>query len=124
MAAATQHATPTSCLSCGRTLRSAASIARGRGRTCHARVVAAARTVDLPGYKPEALAKAADLIEQAAIVPTRRPGLYTAVSSDGTVTYLVHSCGCTCPAGVRGRRCYHRAAVEILTAAAPARRAA
>lgn len=105
------------CLGCGRTLTSATSIARRRGPVCHARVAAAARTTPQPGYKPEALDKAADLIEQAAIVPARRPGLYHTVSSDGTTTYLTHACGCTCPAGRRGRACYHRAAARILDAA-------
>ncbi|WP_225959170.1 SWIM zinc finger family protein [Nonomuraea africana] len=56
--------------------------------------------------------------------PHQPPGLYTAVSSDGTTTYLVHRASCTCPAGQRGRyACYHRAAVAILSAA-PARRTA
>lgn len=75
-------------------------------------------------YKPASVDKARDLIEARAILPTSRPGMYTAVSSCGTVTYLVHRCGCTCPAGIKGRPCYHRAAVEIITATAAARQAA
>jgi excisionase family DNA binding protein len=83
-----------------------------------------AATADLDGFKPAQVDKARELIEQAAILPTKRQGLFTAVSSDGTTTYLVHANGCTCPAGQRGKHlCYHRAAVAILTAV-PSRLAA
>lgn len=83
-------------------------------------------TADLDDYKPQQIDKARELIEQGGILPTSRPGLFTAVSSDGTTTYLVHASACTCPAGQRGKhQCYHRAAVAILTATVtPARRAA
>lgn len=83
-------------------------------------------TADLDDYKPQQVDRARELIEQGGILPTSRPGLYTAVSSDGTTTYLVHASGCTCPADQRGKhQCYHRAAVAILTATVtPARRAA
>jgi excisionase family DNA binding protein len=75
----------------------------------------------LDDYKPAQLDKAREAIEQRAILPTSRPGMYTAVSSDGTTTYLVHEAACTCPAGQRGKyRCYHRAAVAILSATRPA----
>lgn len=81
--------------------------------------------VGLDDYKPAQIDKAREAIEQAAILPTSRPGMYTAVSSDGSTTYLVHTSGCTCPAGQRGKYlCWHRAAVAILQAAAPDRRAA
>jgi excisionase family DNA binding protein len=79
---------------------------------------------DLDAYKPAQVDKARELIAEGGILPTSRTGLYTAVSSDGTTTYLVHAAACTCPAGQRGKHaCYHRAAVAILTAAS-ARRAA
>lgn len=79
---------------------------------------------DLDDYKPQAIDKARDLIESGGILRTRRPGLFTAVSSDGTTAYLVHASGCTCPAGQRGRyACYHRAAVALM-AAGSSRRAA
>ncbi|MGP3914335.1 helix-turn-helix domain-containing protein [Nonomuraea sp. 10N515B] len=71
----------------------------------------------LDDYKPHQVTSARDAIEQGAILPTSRPGMYTAVSSDGTTTYLTHAAGCTCRAGQLGRRCWHRAAVAILTAA-------
>lgn len=81
-------------------------------------------TADVTDFKPFQVERARELIEQAAILPTKRPGIYTAVSSDGSTTYLVAAQGCTCPAGQKLRACYHRAAVRILTAASPARRAA
>lgn len=72
----------------------------------------------LDDWKPAQIDKARELIEQGGILPTSRAGLYTAVSSDGTTTYLVHASGCTCPAGQRGKyRCYHRAAVNLIEAA-------
>lgn len=73
---------------------------------------------NLDAYKPAQIDKANELIEQRGILTTSRLGLFTAVSSDGTTTYLVHASGCTCPAGQKGRHlCYHRAAAEILGAA-------
>ena len=73
--------------------------------------------VALDAYKPYQVDKASELIEQGGLVTTNRPGLYTAVSSDGTTTYLVMASTCTCPAGQAGRDCYHRAAVAIVEAA-------
>lgn len=72
----------------------------------------------LDAYKPHQIDKAREAIEQGAILPsTRRPGMWTAVSSDGSTHYLVAAEGCTCRAGQLGRQCWHRAAVAILTAA-------
>lgn len=112
--------TPTNCLRCGRTLTSAKSIGDKYGRTCKAKVAAATQTADLAEYKPVQVAKAVEVIEQGAIVPTSRVALYLAVSSDGTVNYLVDQAehSCTCKAGQRGIRCYHLAAADILAAAA------
>jgi excisionase family DNA binding protein len=73
-------------------------------------------TADLTDWKPAQIERARDAIEQHAILPTSRPGIYTAVSSDGSTTYLAHASGCTCPAGQHGRTCYHRCAVQILNA--------
>jgi hypothetical protein len=81
-------------------------------------------TADVTSFKPFQIDKAREAIEQTAILPTKRPGIYTAVSSDGSTTYLVAAEGCTCPAGQKQRACWHRAAVTILSAAAPVRRAA
>jgi hypothetical protein len=78
---------------------------------------------DLTDFKPFQVDKAREVIEQGGILPTSRPGIWTAVSSDGTTTYLVHEASCTCPAGQKSRACYHRAAVAILSAATAARAA-
>lgn len=79
---------------------------------------------DLDDFKPAQVDKARELVEQGGILRTSRPGMYTAVSSDGAVTYLVHASACTCPAGQRGRHlCYHRASAVILGAAAALRAA-
>lgn len=120
--------TPTHCLRCGRALRAAKSIADGMGRTCKAKVRAAAKVVDLSAFKDAAAAaaKAEQLIEDGAIVPTRITGQYVATSSDGTTVYLVDAVerSCTCKGHQRVGRCYHLVAADILSAAAPARRAA
>ncbi|WP_377271901.1 DUF6011 domain-containing protein [Peterkaempfera sp. SMS 1(5)a] len=113
MSATTEH---TNCLRCGRTLTSTTSRTTGYGPTCRAKVRNAQRTADLTDYKPAQIDSARELIEDGAIIPLR-PRIYRAVSSDGTETYLTARQGCTCPAGIKGRNCYHRAAVAILTAA-------
>lgn len=104
------------CLRCGRTLTSKASVARGYGRSCAAKVRTAATVADLHDFKPAQVASAAELIEDGAIIPLR-PRVFTVVSTDGTETYLAHPSNCTCPAGLRGARCYHQLAARILLAA-------
>lgn len=102
------------CKRCRRTLRSAASIARGRGRTCAKRERQAAAVA---GLKATTVAKAQELIEQRALVPIRGRRVFRIVSSDGQRTYLSAAQACTCPAGLKAKHlCYHRVAV-ILTAA-------
>jgi hypothetical protein len=109
------------CQSCGRRLTSAASIARGRGPKCSAKVRRAARLVvdliDAAGYKPHQLVSAVELIEDAAIVPLPVAGAYVAVSTDGHEFYecTAHTCGC--PAAEHDRKCYHRLSATILDAA-------
>lgn len=82
--------------------------------------------VDLAGFKPVQVDKARELLEQGGIVPTSRPRLFLAVSSDGVVHYLVDQAerSCTCKAGGRGLLCYHVLAADILVATAPVGRAA
>jgi len=104
------------CLRCHRVLRSAASISRGYGRVCRARIAAAVLTEALADFTDRQIARARDLIADAGLVPTGRPGVYRSASSDGSVSYLSHYAGCTCPAGIHQRPCYHRAAVRILGA--------
>jgi hypothetical protein len=124
---ATNNTTETAnCHRCGRRLTSATSVSRGYGRTCRAKVREAAKVVDLTEYKAFQVAKAEELIEQGGIVPTSRPALFLAVSSDGTARYMVDATehSCSCPAGDKGRHCYHLLAADVLTAAAPRSRAA
>jgi hypothetical protein len=114
------------CLRCGRTLRAPGSVAAGFGRTCKARIRAAALTEAAEGFTAVQVDKARELIEQQAIIPSSRPGLFAAVSSEGTTVYLVDARerSCTCKAAANGRQCYHVASALILEAAANARRAA
>lgn len=108
--------TTAKCTRCGRTLRAAKAIADGMGRTCKAKVAAAAKSAT--EYKPVQIAKAAELIELKAIVRTAA-NTFAAVSSNGADTYETDTYRqtCTCKAGERGLRCYHLAAAQILVAA-------
>lgn len=93
-------------MACGAPLRASA----GFGPRCRARVARAAA---------QAVGRAAELIEDGGIVPAARPGVFVAVSSDGTRFYVADAVSgtCTCTAGQYGRRCYHLAAAEALTVA-------
>lgn len=106
--------THTHCLRCGRLLRSPSSVARGYGPTCARRIRRAA--ADLADYKPAQVAAARELIADAAIVPLRSV-VFVTVSTDGTETYRTAPTACTCPAGIKTRRCYHTAAARLLLAA-------
>lgn len=114
------------CLRCGRRLTAKASRSAGMGRTCRARVREAIATIELPEAKPEQHAKAVELIEMGGVVPTSRPGVFAAVSSDGTTFYVVDAAEatCTCKAAQNGRYCYHLAAATLILAASTIRRAA
>lgn len=109
------------CSRCGRTLTSPASIARGRGPRCHAKVRAAAQAADFTTFTnaADAQRKASELIDDNAIIPTRIAGQYLATSSDGLNTYLVDTVegSCTCKGAQRAGRCYHLSTAVILTAA-------
>lgn len=104
----------THCLRCGRTLRTAKSQAAGYGPKCAAKVRHSA--VDLTDYKAHQVASARELIEDGAIVPLRSV-VFVAVSTDGTETYKTAPTGCTCPAGLKGARCYHQLAARMLLTA-------
>jgi len=109
------------CLRCGRTLRSSASITRGYGAWCRAKIRAAAIAEVVKGFTIQQAEKARDLIADAGLVPTSRPGVFRAVSSKGDATYLAHSATCNCPAGLRSRNaCYHSLAVRIVMASVTA----
>ena len=104
------------CLRCGRTLRAAASVKRQYGRGCWTLIRAAALAEAVKGFAAAQVEKARELIELGGIIRASRPGVFRVVSSKGDETYLTHSNVCNCPAGLRGRQCYHLAAARILTA--------
>lgn len=103
------------CKRCNRKLTSTVSIERGYGPTCWAkekefygRIV-----TELADYSTKQLDKAEELLDDNGLQTTSRPGFYIAVASNGFDTYLAHRNGCTCPAGIKAIRCYHRAAILI-----------
>lgn len=112
-AAATTHQ-HTNCLRCGRTLRTTKSRSLGYGPTCARHIRRAA--VDLTDYKPHQITSARELIEDGAIIPLRSV-IFIAVSTDGTETYKTAPTACSCPAGLKGSRCYHQLAARMLLAA-------
>jgi hypothetical protein len=113
------------CLNCGRVrhFRSAAAAkaANPNGRICRMKIRLAAINEAVRGFAAAQVDKARELIADGGLIPTRRPGIFQAVSSNGTDTYLVSAKGvCNCPAGLRSGkadRCYHTAAARILDAA-------
>ncbi|MFI9079146.1 DUF6011 domain-containing protein [Streptomyces sioyaensis] len=107
-------ATTTRCLHCHRPLRNARSIANGYGPTCAAKIRRA--PVDTTDYQPHQITSARELIEDGAIIPLRSV-VFVAVSTDGTETYRTAPTACTCPAGLKARRCYHQLAARMLLAA-------
>lgn len=70
-----------------------------------------AKHADLTPYKDKtrAHAKVVQLLEDGALVAGTRPGIYTAISSDGTDKYLVdtHAAHCDCKAHQRLQYCTH-----------------
>ena len=108
------------CLRCGRVRHFrtavAAQAAGPHGRICAMRVRLAAITEAVKGFAQAQVDKARELIADGGLVPTSRPGVFRSVSSNGVDRYLTHSAVCNCPAGLRGRQCYHLAAARILTA--------
>jgi hypothetical protein len=115
----TTTAKQANCLRCGRTLRSPKSVARGYGPTCSAHIRKATKADAVTAHKPQAIAKATELIEQGGILPLRGRRVFTVIASNGIDTYKTAPSGCTCPAGIKGRfTCYHRVAAQILSLAA------
>lgn len=102
------------CIRCGRRLRCATSRARGYGWGCWRLIGKTARRLaQLARYTATQMAKAWELIEDAAIIPTAHPAVFRTVSSDGQRVYLTTTSGCTCPATAG---CFHRAGVTVVTA--------
>ena len=108
------------CLSCGRKITSAASVASGRGSGCRAKIRRAARAADLSAWTESQIEDARQVIEDGAIVPAGRPDVFWVVSSDGSEVHLTHRNGCNCASGLKTRQprpCFHRAAVTLVLAA-------
>lgn len=103
------------CRRCHALLTDPRRVAKGIGRRCEQqeRREDALRAA---GFKPHQISSAAELIEDAAIIPLRG-GLFVVVSTDGSEFYETSTETCACPAFESGRKCYHRAAVTWLTAA-------
>lgn len=103
------------CIRCSRVLRSAKSIADGAGRTCKAKIAAAAKVAP---FKPAQVAKAEELIADGGIVAIRGRRVFRVVSTKGDATYLTAPQACNCAAGLRAQHvCYHRIAASIVAAA-------
>ncbi|PRY43317.1 DUF6011 domain-containing protein [Umezawaea tangerina] len=106
------------CTRCGRKLTSAKSITDGYGRTCKAKIAAAAKTAAVATFKPAQVAKAEELIADGGIVAIRARRVFRVVSTDGASTYLTAPQACNCAAGLKAKHaCYHRIAATILAAA-------
>lgn len=105
---------------CGRKLSSPESIARGFGGGCWRKVRQAEKSADLSAWTPQQVEQARELIEDGALVPAGREGVFLAVSTDGGEVYRVTAGLCQCPAGEKGHQCYHRCAVAIVIAASAA----
>jgi hypothetical protein len=108
-----QHA---HCLRCGRKLTAASSIKAKYGRGCRAIIRAAAIAAAVRDFTTAQIDKARELIADGGLIRISHQGVFRAVSSDGTVTYLVHAEADNCPAGLRGRPCYHKLGARILGA--------
>jgi hypothetical protein len=108
-AVATKTAT---CRRCRATLRSTKSVACGIGPVCE-RNERRERAAAAAGYKPHQVESAVELIEDGAIVAMPTPGLFVAVSTDGSEFYECTAESCGCKAAENGRQCYHRLAALI-----------
>jgi hypothetical protein len=105
---------PVRCLGCRRILKSETSIARGRGKACYRRALAAAATLG-PEYSDRQVESAIEAIEDGAVVPAAVPGVWYVVGSRGDAIYETTTATCTCLAfSEHGRTCWHRASVELV----------
>ena len=107
------------CLTCRRPIRAAESLATGYGAGCRAKFRKAAKQASLSAWTPAQVAEARQAIEDGAVVPSTREGVYHVVSTDGSEVHRVHKDGCNCTAGLQThqpRPCWHRCAIAIVTA--------
>ena len=78
------------------------------------RIVRAARKLEaLAAFTRQQIEDAAEIIEDAAVIPTAVLGLFWTVSSDGTEVYETTAGTCSCPAT---KACKHNAAVIMMVA--------
>lgn len=108
------------CLGCRRPIRSAEALATGYGAGCRAKMRKAAKTADLSAWTPSQIEEAKQAIEDGAVVPSNRDGVFHVVSADGSEVHLTAEHGCNCANGLRTlppRPCFHRCAVAIVLAA-------
>lgn len=96
--------------------RTERSIIRNRRRGTEILPAPARPAADLDIYKAEQVDKARELISDGGLQPVNGV-IFLAVSSRGDAWYSTTQSACTCPAGSRGVRCYHTAAVRIALAA-------
>jgi hypothetical protein len=104
---------------CGRKLTDPESVARGFGPRCWTKVRAAAESADLSPWTPSQVEEARQAIEDGAVVPSNREGVFHVVSVDGSEVHLTHPHGCNCTSGLKNlppRPCWHRCAVTIVLA--------
>lgn len=105
---------PVTCTACGRALTGVRAVRRGYGWRCYAKVLRAVRVLE--ASRNAAAARAAEALLQGAYVRHPHRAVWYVVSSDGATRYLTHPNGCTCPAGLHARLCYHRAGAAVLAA--------
>jgi hypothetical protein len=108
------------CMGCRRPIRSAEALATGYGAGCRAKFRRAAKQADLSAWTPSQIEEARQAIEDGAVVPSTREGVFHVVSVDGTEIHRTHSNGCNCTNGLKThqpRPCFHRCAVAIILAA-------
>ena len=109
---------------CGYTLRSTKAVARGYGSRCWAKIRKATQEADLSAWTASQVEEARQAIEDGAVVPSTREGVFHVVSSDGSEVHLTAEHGCNCTNGLKTRQprpCWHRCAVAIVLAtSAPA----
>ena len=115
---------PVKCLRCGHRIWSARSRAAKYGPVCKAKIRLAALNEAIRGFASAQVDKARELISDGGLIPTGRPGIFRAVSSNGVDTYLVSAKGpCACPHGLRAlaaKFCYHVCSARILVASGKA----
>jgi hypothetical protein len=113
-------AQPAKCLRCGHRIWSARSVSAKYGPVCKAKIRLAVLNEAIRGFATAQVDKARELIADGGLIPTGRPGVFRAVSSNGVDTYLTSAKGpCGCAHGLRtitAKFCYHVLGARILVA--------